>query len=75
MEGFPEMTKRSLMWLVAVLAIFGLAGMTPDIIKPTVLSLNVVVGTVAVYKFSRAGYFSWRLIWPFILRPCGNGGR
>lgn len=51
----------------AYLAIFGLAGMTPDIIKPTVLSLNVVVGTVAVYKFSRAGHFSWRLIWPFIL--------
>jgi uncharacterized membrane protein YfcA len=32
-----------------------------------VLALNVVVGSVAVYKFSRAGHFSWRLIWPFIL--------
>ena len=51
----------------AYLAIFGLAGMSSDVIKPTVLSLNVVVGTVAVYKFSRAGHFSWRLIWPFIL--------
>jgi uncharacterized membrane protein YfcA len=51
----------------AYLAIFGLAGMTPDAIKPTVLSLNVVVGSVAVYKFARAGHFSWRLIWPFIL--------
>ena len=51
----------------AYLAIFGVAGIAPDIIKPTVLSLNVVVGTVAVYKFSRAGHFSWRLIWPFIL--------
>ena len=51
----------------AYLAIFGLAGMTPDTIKPTVLSLNVVVGSVAIYKFARAGHFSWRLIWPFIL--------
>jgi len=51
----------------AYLAIFGLTGMTPDTIKPTVLSLNVVVGSVAVYKFTRAGHFSWRLIWPFIL--------
>jgi len=51
----------------AYLAIFGLAGMTTDVIKPTVLSLNVVVGSVAVYKFARAGHFSWRLIWPFIV--------
>lgn len=51
----------------AYLAIFGVLGMTPDEIKPTVLSLNVVVGIVAVYKFTRAGHFSWRLIWPFIL--------
>lgn len=51
----------------AYLAIFGLAGMSPAIIKPTVLSLNIVVGVVAVYKFARAGHFSWRLIWPFIL--------
>jgi uncharacterized membrane protein YfcA len=51
----------------AYLAIFGLLGMVPNDIKPVVLALNVVVGSVAVYKFSRAGHFSWRLIWPFIL--------
>lgn len=51
----------------AYLAIFGLLGMAPAVIKPTVLALNVVVGCVAVYKFARAGHFSWRLIWPFIL--------
>jgi uncharacterized membrane protein YfcA len=56
----------------AYLAIFGLLGMTPDEIKPVVLFLNILVGSVAVYKFSRAGHFSWRLIWPFILTsiPC-----
>jgi len=51
----------------AYLAIFGLLGLTPDVIKPSVLALNVVVASVATYKFSRAGHFSWRLIWPFIL--------
>jgi len=51
----------------AYLAIFGLLGLTPDEIKPSVLALNIVVGIVAVYKFARAGHFSWRLIWPFIL--------
>jgi len=51
----------------AYLAIFGLAGMTTDVIKPTVLSLNVFVASVAMYKFARAGHFSWRLIWPFIV--------
>jgi uncharacterized membrane protein YfcA len=51
----------------AYLAIFGLLGMAPTEIKPSVLALNVVVGCVAVYKFTRAGHFSWRLTWPFIL--------
>ena len=51
----------------AYLALFGLLGMTPDVIKPSVLALNVVVASIATYKFSRAGHFSWRLIWPFIL--------
>jgi uncharacterized membrane protein YfcA len=51
----------------AYLAIFGLLGMTPDVIKPSVLALNVVVASITTYKFTRAGHFSWRLIWPFIL--------
>jgi len=41
--------------------------MTPDVIKPSVLALNVVVSSITTYKFLRAGHFSWRLIWPFIL--------
>lgn len=51
----------------AYLAIFSVLGMTPDIIKPSVLALNIVVASIASYKFIRAGHFSWRLIWPFIL--------
>lgn len=51
----------------AYLAIFGLFGMAPAVIKPTVLALNIVVGCAAVYKFVRAGHFSWQLTWPFVL--------
>jgi uncharacterized membrane protein YfcA len=51
----------------AYLAVFGLLGLTPAVIKPSVLALIVVVASVATYKFSRVGHFSWRLIWPFIL--------
>ena len=51
----------------AYLAIFALAGMTTEEIKSTVLALNVFVASVALYKFARAGHFSWRLTWPFIV--------
>jgi len=51
----------------AYLAIFGLAGLAPGVMKPAALSLNVLVALVATYKFGRAGYFSWRLFWPFAL--------
>ena len=40
----------------AYLAIFGLLGFTPEVIKPSVLALNVVVASIAAYKFSRAGH-------------------
>ena len=51
----------------AYLALFSILGMTPDVIKPSVLSLNIVVASITTYKFVRAGHFSWRLTWPFIL--------
>lgn len=49
------------------LATMALLGMSPAIMKPTALLLNVVVGTIAFIQFSRSGYFSWRLLWPFAL--------
>ncbi len=51
----------------AYLAIFGLVGLAPGVMKPAALSLNILVALVAIYKFGRAGYFSWRLLWPFAL--------
>lgn len=47
---------------IAVLSLFSLA---PDVIRPTALTLNVLVASIATWQFWRAGHFSWRLFWPF----------
>ncbi len=47
---------------LAAMALFGLA---PDVMRPVALALNIVVSTIAAVKFSRAGHFSWQLLWPF----------
>lgn len=49
---------------IAVMALFGLA---PETIKPTALTLNIIVASIATWQFYRAGHFSWRLFWPFAL--------
>jgi uncharacterized protein len=49
----------------AYLAIMGLYNFSPSVMKPTALSLNILVAAVATLKFYRAGLFSWRLFWPF----------
>lgn len=47
---------------IAVMSLFGLA---PEVIKPTALILNILVACIGAWQFWRAGYFSWRLFWPF----------
>jgi uncharacterized membrane protein YfcA len=47
------------------LAIMGLFSLPPDVMKPTALALNILVASMATFKFYRAGLFSWRLFWPF----------
>ena len=49
---------------IAVMSLFGLA---PAVIKPTALTLNIVVAVIGTWQFWRAGHFSWRLFWPFAL--------
>ncbi len=49
---------------LAVMALFGVA---PLAMRPTALALNIVVSSLAVFHFARAGYFSWRLFLPFAL--------
>src|SRR5579864_1581153 len=49
---------------IATMTLFGLA---PAIIRPTALVLNILVAIIGSFQFWRAGYFSWKLFWPFAL--------
>jgi hypothetical protein len=47
------------------LAVMALLAVAPDITRPTALLLNLFVASIGTYQFWRAGYFSWKLFWPF----------
>jgi uncharacterized protein len=58
------------------LAAMALMGMSPAVMKPTALSLNILVAIIATFKFYRVGAFSWRLFLPLALTavPCAYVG-
>ncbi len=47
------------------IAVMSLLSLAPAVIKPSALALNILVASIATWQFMRAGYFSWRLFWPF----------
>lgn len=47
------------------LAVMGLFSVSPAVMKPTALALNILVSIVATLRFWRAGLFRWQLFWPF----------
>ena len=49
------------------IAVMSLAGLTPEVIKPAALTLNILVASITAGQFYRAGHFSWSLFWPFAL--------
>jgi uncharacterized protein len=49
------------------LAAMALAGVSPAIMKPTALFLNILVAMIATTKFYRVGSFSWRLFIPLAI--------
>src|SRR5438045_3137677 len=49
---------------LAAMALFGIA---PVVMKPTALVLNIIVATIGTVRFYRAGFFSWRAFWPFLV--------
>ncbi len=49
---------------LAAMALFGLA---PEVMKPTALTLNILVATIATFEFYRSGFFSWDKFWPFAI--------
>ncbi len=49
------------------LAAMALFGMSPIIMKPTALTLNIIVATIAVIKYLKVGRFSLQIFLPFAL--------
>ena len=49
------------------IAVMSLLALAPEVIRPTALSLNILVASIATWQFYKAGHFSWRLFWPFAL--------
>ena len=49
-----------------------LAGLAPEYLRPTALSLNVLVASIALFRFARVGAFTPKLLWPFVITsiPC-----
>ena len=49
------------------LAVMALTGVSAAVMKPTALTLNILVAVIGSVQFWRAGHFEWRLFWPFAL--------
>ena len=49
------------------IATMTLLGLSPMVIKPTALMLNILVSAIASIQFYRAGYFRWSVFWRFAL--------
>ena len=49
------------------IAVMTLASLSPAVIKPSALVLNILVASIGSWQFRRAGYFRWKLFWPFAL--------
>ena len=49
------------------LAAMAFTAMPATSMRPTALVLNLLVASIATLRFARAGFFSWRLLWPFAI--------
>jgi uncharacterized protein len=49
------------------LALMALFSVAPVFMKSTSLTLNIFVSAIAFIAFTRAGYFKWRLVLPFVI--------
>ena len=46
------------------LAGMALVAVAPETMRPTALALNILVASFTLLRFARAGYVSWRALWP-----------
>jgi len=58
---------------IATLTLFNIP---KQVYKPVVLVLNTIIAGIAFIQFYRAGYFKWKLTWPFLATsiPCAYIG-
>ncbi len=49
------------------LAVMGLLGYGPEVIKPTALALNILVAAIGCWRFARLGLLTWRSCYPFAI--------
>jgi len=49
------------------IAVMSLVALSPTTIRPVALALNILVASIASWRFCRDGHFSWRLFWPFTI--------
>ena len=51
----------------AYIAFMALFSVPPVVMRPTALTLNVLAATLGSFRYARAGFFRWRIVWPFML--------
>ena len=51
----------------AYIALMALFGIDAAVMRPTALALNVIVASLASFRFLKAGLFRWRVLWPFLV--------
>jgi uncharacterized protein len=51
----------------AYLAAMALVGLTPEVMRPTALVLNLLVASIVVWRFARAGHLPWRQLLPLVV--------
>ncbi|MCA9981236.1 MAG: sulfite exporter TauE/SafE family protein, partial [Anaerolineales bacterium] len=79
MTGWTDLVLTGLLFITAVfyaavgqgggsgyLAVMGLVGLPAIWMKPTSLTLNILVASIGAWKFGRAGHFTPKLFFPLI---------
>jgi uncharacterized membrane protein YfcA len=50
----------------AYLALMALFSVPPVVMRPTALTLNVLAASLTSFRYIWAGFFRWRVVWPFL---------
>jgi uncharacterized protein len=77
---FDDITLTALILIAAVLyssvghagasgylAAMALFGLTPEVMRPSALTLNVLVASLATYRYTRVGQNDFKLLLPFVI--------